>query len=51
MDGLWHHVAISWTALGGSDTTNQKGVVTVYIDNQVVAKQENFATGKQLPPW
>jgi hypothetical protein len=51
MDGLWHHVAVSWIARDGSDPINQRGVVTVYIDNQVVARQEDFATGKQLPPW
>ncbi|XP_062603015.1 uncharacterized protein LOC134264744 [Saccostrea cucullata] len=49
MDGLWHHMALCWTS--GSDTASQIGMVTVYIDNQLTAKQENFGSGKQLPPW
>lgn len=50
MDGLWHHVAVTWTALDVTDPAFPKGVVTLFIDNQVVAKQEDFATGMQLPP-
>ncbi|XP_061169998.1 sushi, von Willebrand factor type A, EGF and pentraxin domain-containing protein 1-like [Saccostrea echinata] len=49
MDGLWHHVALCWTS--GLDTASKMGVVTIYIDNLLAAKQEHFATGKQLPPW
>lgn len=50
MDGLWHHVAVTWTALDATDPAFPKGIVTLFIDNQVVAKQEDFATGMQLPP-
>lgn len=50
MDGLWHHVGVTWTALDATDPAFPKGIVTLFIDNQVVAKQEDFATGMQLPP-
>lgn len=49
MDGLWHHVGVTWTALDATDPAFPKGIVTIVIDNQVVAKQEDFATGMQLP--
>nr|XP_022325864.1 uncharacterized protein LOC111125916 isoform X1 [Crassostrea virginica] len=51
MDGLWHHLALTWFALDVSDPVNSKGKVTLYIDNQAVAQKEDFATGVQLPPF
>ena len=50
MDGLWHHLALTWSALDVSDPVNSKGKVSLYIDNQAVAQKEDFATGVQLPP-
>lgn len=41
-DGLWHHVAVSWS--------NDNGYLTLYLNGQY-HYEDYFAVGKSLTDW
>ena len=44
-DGRWHHMVVTWNAIGGQ---SQTGELRVYIDNTLLDTVANFGTGMQM---
>ncbi|XP_069114839.1 uncharacterized protein [Argopecten irradians] len=51
LDGLWHHLVVTWNGQKGLERGETTGRLTVYVDNMKHSETNSIGSNVRLPSW